>query len=112
MFLVWIQPLHANVLGILLVVIGGTSRLGALLLQLQSSGVMLRKEKWIQPHLAGKSFFSSERWSCQVTQPIIRTLLWSGSWFPAVDVSRGSKSVEVQRVWGVLCRTVAFHGDA
>ena len=28
-----------------------------------------------------------------------RTPLWPASWLPAVDKSRSSKSVEVQRVW-------------
>ena len=28
-----------------------------------------------------------------------RTPLWLASWLPAVDKSRGSKSVEVQSVW-------------
>ena len=27
------------------------------------------------------------------------TLFWPASWLPAVDKNRGSKSVEVQRVW-------------
>ena len=30
-----------------------------------------------------------------------RTLLWLASWFPAVDNSRSSKSVEVLRDWEI-----------
>ena len=30
-----------------------------------------------------------------------RTHLWPASWLPAIDKSRGSKSVEVQRVWEI-----------
>ena len=33
--------------------------------------------------------------------PVQRTPLWPASWLPAVDISRGSKSFEVQRVWEV-----------
>ena len=56
-------------------------------------------ERWIQPHLAVKSFFNAQRWTCEVTQPIVRTPLSPGSWLPAVGNSRGSKAVEVQRAW-------------
>ena len=34
--------------------------------------------------------------------------LWPASWLPAVDKSRGSKSVEVQRVWGVYDERLQF----
>ena len=44
-------------------------------------------------------FFDYGRWSCRVTQPVQCTPLWPDSRLPAVDKSRRSKSVEVQRVW-------------
>ena len=34
--------------------------------------------------------------------------LWPASWLPVVDKSRGSKSVEVQRVWGVYDERLQF----
>ena len=46
-------------------------------------------------------FLDCCRWSCRVTQPVQRTPLWPASWLPAIDKSRGSKSVEVQRAWEV-----------
>ena len=45
--------------------------------------------------------FEYLRWTCRVTQLVQRTPLWPASWLPVVDKSRGSKSVEVQRVWEV-----------
>ena len=59
---------------------------------------------WIAPHLAVRTLFDCCRWTCRVTQPVQRTPLWPASWLPAVDKSRGSKSVEVQRVWEVYER--------
>ena len=37
-----------------------------------------------------------------------RTSVWPASWLPAVDKSRGSKSVEVQRVWEVHDERLQF----
>ena len=34
--------------------------------------------------------------------------LWPASWLPAIDKSRGSKSVEVQRVWEVYDERLQF----
>ena len=53
---------------------------------------------WLQPHFAVSAVFDCDRWSSQVTQPIRCSPLWPASWLPALDKSRGSKSVEVQRV--------------
>ena len=36
-----------------------------------------------------------------VSLPVQRSPLWPASWLPVLDKSRGSKSVEVQRVWGI-----------
>ena len=43
-----------------------------------------------------------------------RTHLWPASWLLALDKGRGSKSVEVQRVWGVYDERLLFmsHRDA
>ena len=56
-------------------------------------------DRWIAAHLAVRTFFDCGRWTCSVTQVVQRTPLWLASWLPAVDKSRGSKSVEVRRVW-------------
>ena len=52
----------------------------------------------MKPHLAVRSYFDCRRWPCRKTQPIQRTPLWPAAWLSAVDKSRGSKSVELQRV--------------
>ena len=54
-------------------------------------------DRWIAPHLAVRTFFDCCRWTGRVTHPVQRTPLWPASLLPA-DKSRGSKSVEVQRV--------------
>ena len=41
-------------------------------------------------------------------QPVQRTPLWPASWLPAVEKSRGSKSVEVQRVWEIYDERLQF----
>ena len=41
-------------------------------------------------------------------QPVQRTPLWPASWLLAVDKSRGSKSIEVQRVWEVYDERLQF----
>ena len=43
-----------------------------------------------------------------MTQPVRCTPLWPASWLPALDKSRGSKSVEVQRVWEVYDDRLRF----
>ena len=47
-------------------------------------------------------------WTCSVTQVVQRTPLWPASWLPAVDKSRGSKSVEVRRVWEIYDERLQF----
>ena len=61
----------------------------------------VQPDRWIAPHLAVRTLFDCCRWTCRDTQPVQRTPLWLASWLPAVDKGRGSKSVEVQRVWEV-----------
>ena len=63
-------------------------------------------------------FFDCIRWTCRVTQPVQHTPLWPASCMPALDKGRGSKSVEVQSVWGIhderlqfLSRQDALHLD-
>ena len=43
-----------------------------------------------------------------VSQPVKRTPLWPASWVPAIDKSRSSKSVEVQRVWEIYDERLQF----
>ena len=68
----------------------------------------VHSDRWITPHLAVRTLFDCCRWTCQVTQPVQRTPLCPASWLPAVDKGRGSKSVEVQRVWEVYDERVQF----
>ena len=62
----------------------------------------------VAPHVAVRTLLDCCRWSCQVTQPVQRTPLWPASWLPAIDKSRVSKSVEVQRVWEVYDELLQF----
>ena len=55
----------------------------------------MEPDRWI-------AHFDCVRWTCKVTQPVQRTPLWLASWLLAIDKSRGSKSVEVQRVWEIF----------
>ena len=64
--------------------------------------------RWLQPHFAVSATFDCDRWSCRVAQPVRCTPLWPASWLPALDKSRCSKSVEVQRVWEVYDDRVRF----
>ena len=65
-------------------------------------------DRWIAPHLAVRTLFDCSRWTCSVTQVVLCTPLWPASWLPAVDKSRGSKSVELQRVWEVYDERLQF----
>ena len=52
--------------------------------------------------------FDYGRWACRVSQPVQGTPLWHASWLPAIDKSRRSRSVEVQRVWEVYGDRLQF----
>ena len=43
-----------------------------------------------------------------VTQPVRFSPLWPATWLPAIDKSRGSKSVEVRRVWEIYDDRLQF----
>ena len=58
-------------------------------------------DRWIQPHLAVRTWFVADRWTACVTQPRRFTPLWPASWVSSVDRSRTSKSAEVRRIWDV-----------
>ena len=58
-------------------------------------------ERWIQPHLAVRSWFAAERWTDKVTQPGRLTPLWPASWLSAVDKSRDSNPADIRRVWDI-----------
>ena len=68
----------------------------------------VQADRWVAPHLAVRTLFDCCRWSGPVIQPVQRTPLWPASWLPAVDKSRGSKSVEVQRVWEIYDERLQF----
>ena len=61
----------------------------------------VQEDRWIALHLAIRALFDYGRWESWVTQPVRCTSLLPASWLPVVDKSRGSKSVEVQRVWEI-----------
>ena len=61
----------------------------------------VQADRWVAPHLSVQTLFDCCRWDCRVTQPVQRTPLRPASWLPAVDKNRGSKSVDVQRVWEI-----------
>ena len=58
-------------------------------------------DRWVQPHLAVRTWFAAERWTAQVTQPRRFTTLRPAFWVLSVDKSRGSKSAEVRRIWEI-----------
>ena len=68
----------------------------------------VQPDRWVAPHLAVRTLFDYCRCECRVTQPVQRTPLWPASWLPAIDEGRGSKSVEVQRVWEVYVERLQF----
>ena len=69
---------------------------------------MVQPDRWIAPHLAVHVLFDYGRWESWVTQPVRCTPLWPASWIPVVEKSRGSKSVEVQRVWEIYDERLQF----
>ena len=68
----------------------------------------VQADRWISPYLAVRALFHYDRWSCCVTQPVRFSPLWPASWLPAVDKSRGSKSVEVLTVWEIYDDRLRF----
>ena len=68
----------------------------------------VQADRWIAPHLAVRTLFDCCRWTSRVTQLVQRTPLLPASWLPVVDKSRGSKSVEVQRVWCIYDEHLQF----
>ena len=68
----------------------------------------VQADRWIAPHLALRTLLDCCRWDCRITQPVQRTHLSPASWLLAIDKGRGSKSVEVQRVWGVYGKRLQF----
>ena len=75
--------------------------IGCLLAAAAVLSCKVQPERWIVHHLAVRTLFDCCRCTSQATQPVVRTPLEPVSWLPAVDKGRGSKSVEVQRVWEV-----------
>ena len=90
---------------------GGTRRDFMVGCPLSAAAVLtctVQADRWIAPHLAVRALFDYDRWSCYVTQPVRFSPLWPAFWLPAVDKSRGSKSVEVRRVWEVYDDRLQF----
>ena len=81
---------------------------GCLLAVVAVLSCKVQADRWVAPHLAVRTFFDCCRWTGRVAQPVQRTPLWPASWLPAVDKSRGSKTVEVQRVWEVCDERLQF----
>ena len=55
-----------------------------------------------------RASFLYSSWTSQVSQPVRCTPLWPASWLPALDKSRGLKSIEVQKVWDVYDERLRF----
>ena len=96
---------------------GGTRRdfmVGCPLVAAAVLNCAVQLDRWIAPHLAVRAFFDYSRWSCLVTQPIRFSPLWPAFWLLAIDKSRGSKSVEVRRVWELYDDRLQYmsHRDA
>ena len=68
----------------------------------------VQADRWISPHLEVRALVDYDRWSCCVTQRVRFSPLWPASWLPAIDKSRGSKSVEVRRVWEIYDDRLQF----
>ena len=68
----------------------------------------VQNDRWVAPHLAVRTLFDCCRWTCSVTRVVQRTPLWPASLLPAIDKSRGSKSVEVRRVWEIYDDRLQF----
>ena len=68
----------------------------------------VQADRWVAPNHAVRTLFDCAGWSCRVTQPVQLTPLWLASWLPAVDKSRGSESVDVQKVWEVHDERLQF----
>ena len=66
------------------------------------------QERWILPHYAVRASFSVGRWSARVCLPVRSSVLWPAAWVSCVDKSRGSKSVEVRRIWEVYDESLSF----
>ena len=71
-------------------------------------------DRWIQPHLAVRTWFVADRWTALVTQLRRFTPLRPASWVSSVDRSRCSKSAEVRRIWDVYDERLGWvdAGDA
>ena len=65
------------------------------------SGCEVLTDRWVVPHFAFRSYFDCSQWLARVSLPVQRSPLWPASWLLVLDKSRGSKAVEVQRVWDV-----------
>ena len=65
-------------------------------------------DRWIQPHLAVRTWFVADRWTALVTQLRRFTPLWPASWVSSVDRSRCSRSAEVRRIWDVYAERLRW----
>ena len=66
------------------------------------------QERWILLHYAIRASFSVGRWSATVCLPVRFSVLWPAAWVSCVDKSRGSKSVEIRRIWEVCDESLSF----
>ena len=66
------------------------------------------QERWILPHYAVRASFSMSRWSAKACLPARFSVLWPAAWVSCADKSRGSKSVEVRRIWEVYDDSLSF----
>ena len=66
------------------------------------------QERCIFPHYAVRASFSVGRWSAKVCLPARSSVLWPAAWVSCLDKSKGSKSVEVRRIWEVYDESLSF----
>ena len=93
--------LRVNVVGSLLVVVVGIFWFVAHWLLLLCYPVLSLLAGGCNLIFAVSAMFDCDRLSCRVTQPVRSTPLWPASWLQALDKSRCSQFVEVQKVWEV-----------
>ena len=97
-----------SIVGLLVAVIAGIFILGCPLAAAALLSCRVQLDRWIAPHLAVRALFDYGRWESWVTQPVLFSPLWPASWLPFVDKTRGSKSVEVRRVWEIYDERLRF----
>ena len=72
------------------------------------SGCEVLVDRWVVPHFSVRACFDYSRLLTRVSLPVQRSPLWSASWLPVLDKSRGSKAAEVQGGWEICYDRLQF----